>query len=1413
MGLININGFSITGDCTNEGLGEIIFSVTGDSPNWLVTETPTADVNLPTSALTVFDNVYYYSGLSAGSYFLNVYDSTYTNYIVVNFYISSGTCVSINTTDTTCGFDNGGITATTQTVYGNGGTFTLYDINDNFISSGTSVSNEYVFPPVPSGIYYVIANDGGGCTGCSESCVVRESFPFDYGYYVVNDGSCIGSDGSGKIFLTGLSDPSLYTVNWLTSVNGQTGTTVTGLTEGLYNVQVTNQDGCVSTKTITVTGVDPLGIGGFMTYPPTCFTNDGEITIIITGGTAPYYIGCSNGDSAIIFNNEYTFTDLFSGTYNFNIIDAGLCKVSGTTSINTSNSFQVLSVDTTNSMCNDNSGSVTITLIGSGYYTYSLTDSLHDTTSFGPTTNIVQVFDTLSSGDYDLVITDGVCDYETTITIHNTEKFTISAITEDTTCGLNNGSIQLLASTGGTLPYQYEITGFPPSSTTTFNNLASGNYVGTVTDNTGCSQSLNIFVNNSNGVFFDLVVDQPTSGDNGQIETIIYDGTPIFTYDWSPNVNGQTGTTVTGLTAGTYSLEVTDSSGCTLTKTVTLSGTEKKLSYQTYNICNDNFQNTGILGKRGMQQMLTEGFKDLTYDDTGCILNTANFIADVTVDGENTQQSFYVSSGLTDYPSDYVWGETLTELLQSYSGISKVEINYSTNEIKIYNKCVEIDGCQPETIYYLSDANIVINLKLEYNISCQQCITTPTPTPTQTLTQTPTQTQTQTPTQTPTQTLTQTPTPTQTQTPTPTQTLTQTPTQTQTPTLTPTQTLTQTPTPTQTETQILTPTPTPTPTQTETQTPTPTPTQTETQTPTPTPTQTETQTPTPTPTQTPTPTYPDTEFLQLQNIIGTDPMIVSFKTAPDSSFNINWGDGSSEFVNITDPPYNPTFSAYTYTHNYVGSLNTAIFEDFRVSSSLSTDNIREIYLANVSDIIENVYTFSAFTASTKLTLTACTLTEFNSSLPNTLVRFYIYNNYAPSTQYFNFNPTTNLALLPSFVELIISNTDMSGFTYDFSGSSSLQTLQLTSNNSLTNLNMTVPTGSSFFQFWVFGNTSLSALTVNNNLSDCINLNDIRVYGNTALTGWTYILPVAADNVQLNSNRIRNFDIDLSANTNLTDLNLNSNLVLSSFTNSISACTSLTDLRLDNNNLTTLPPIFPNSIQTLRLESNDITGYTSNFPTSCVYFDMSDSVASLQTVPQWSVDLTGATSLQTFNLNSVGLSGWTTQFPSSIKTISFRNNLLTDFDFNYTTGATSIDLYFNQLTGTTNLSGHTSLTGLTIGSNNFTDSSPILGGDFPPTLRTFDIGGSPLLTGWTTTFSAMTNMLSLNFQGTKLKTAAVDYILDDVATIAVANNLYNKTLNLSGTPPNQPESPTGGVTNADYILLTSSPYNWTVTITP
>ena len=565
-----------------------------------------------------------------------------------------------------------------------------------------------------------------------------------------------------------------------------------------------------------------------------------------------------------------------------------------------------------------------------------------------------------------------------------------------------------------------------------------------------------------------------------------------------------------------------------------------------------------------------------------------------------------------------------------------------------------------------------------------------------------------------------------------------------------------------------------------------------------------------TPTPTPIPFIPP--FFQVSNILGTNPLSVIFRTSPNSSFNIDWGDTSTFSVNITNPPYPPGFADYSYNHTYGSSVYTATCEDFQVSSSLSTNYIRVIKLHNISDIIENSYTFSAFTAVTQIWLSATTLTNFSSSLPNSLVDFYIYGANSPGSQNFQFSPTTNLATLPVFRELLINNADMSGFTYDFSGSSSFRTLKLTNNNSLTNLNVTVPTGPIFYELYIVLNTSFPIFNVTNNLSGCTGLQLINVFGNSSLSGWTYTLPVSAEIANLNGNRIRNFDIDLSLNTNLTNLNLNSNLVLSSFTNTISACTSLTTLRLDNNNLTTLPPIFPNSIQTLLLNLNDITGYTSNFPTSCVTFNMSDA-GPLQYVPQWSVDLTGATSLQTFRLDSVSLSGWTTQFPPSIKTISFRQNKLTNFDFNYTQGATSIDLFVNELTGTTNLSGHTSLVTLTISNNNFINSPQIIQGNFPSTLRTFTSTGSQTLTGWTSTFSAMTNMLSLDFRGSSLKTAAVDYILQDVATIATANTLYNKTLLFTGTTFPQPESPTGGLTNPYYLLLKNSPYNWNITVKP
>jgi hypothetical protein len=214
------------------------------------------------------------------------------------------------------------------------------------------------------------------------------------------------------------------------------------------------------------------------------------------------------------------------------------------------------------------------------------------------------------------------------------------------------------------------------------------------------------------------------------------------------------------------------------------------------------------------------------------------------------------------------------------------------------------------------------------------------------------------------------------------------------------------------------------------------------------------------------------------------------------------------------------------------------------------------------------------------------------------------------------------------------------------------------------------------------------------------------------------------------------------------------------------------------------------------------------------FRISDGVNGVQYIPQWTVELTGATNLSQFYIDSVGLTGWTTNFPSGTDFVYMGGNEMYDFDFKYMSGVTNtINLNDNNLTGVTNLSACTSLVTLDLSSNNFKDGSDIIQGNFPSSLRTISFDTNNTLTGWTESFSGMTNLLSLDFRNTNLKTAAVDYILQDVAVIATANTLYNKTLLLSGTSANQPESPTGGVTNPYYLLLKNSPYSWTITVKP
>jgi hypothetical protein len=736
MSWLNIYDFSITGDCGNTSSGELYFEISGDSPNWVVSEISGSGL-LPTTILTPGSNSYYVGGLPFGSYSFQVVETsippTPPQTVIRSFVISTGTTTSVTVSDTSCGLFNGAITAYTQFNYGQS-TFELYDNSLTLISSGQTTfgENYFIFNNLQPGDYFVIGDDGGGCQGTSESVIIKKTLPFNFGYYKVDDASCVQGQGSGKIYITGLTTPtSAYTINWLSNVNGQTGTTITGLTQGLYTVEITNQNGCTKTESIQINTVETIGLGSLLLTQPSCFQNDGEITIITTGGTAPFYYYCSNGDSVVSFNTTYTFTGLTSGLYDITVTDAGLCNFTTQTTLVTPGSFGTVVLSTTNSNCNSNNGSILITInngIGLGTYTYTLSGNTGQTAISVPNGQ-VQNFTNVSSGDYIITIDNGTgCIYTGTTSVINEDKYTINTINIGTSCGLNNGSITTTVTTGATLPVSYNLFG-PTSSpqnitqfSGSFQNLQPGNYTLTVTDATGCQQFVAVYITPSNQMYFDLIGFNPVFGNDGQISVVITSGEPPFTYNWSPNVGTQTGLLVTGLTNDVYTLQITDNNGCSFDRTIKLLGTQLFGDYSYTTICKKTFENSDIMGKRGIKQMFNEGFSDLTSGDTNCILNEANFILSVKVGDELVESNFYYSNSLENYPSDLLWGETLQTILEGFVGVGDVIIDYENNTVKITNDCDEINkNCRKETYNLLNDTRFIVNMIIQYNISCVEC--------------------------------------------------------------------------------------------------------------------------------------------------------------------------------------------------------------------------------------------------------------------------------------------------------------------------------------------------------------------------------------------------------------------------------------------------------------------------------------------------------------------------------------------------------------------------------------------------------------------------------------------------------------------------------------------------------------------
>ncbi len=296
--------------------------------------------------------------------------------------------------------------------------------------------------------------------------------------------------------------------------------------------------------------------------PSSCSANNGSATANPNGGTAPYtYTWNPSGQSA------QTATGLSAGTYSVTVKDATGCFVSTTTvSVAGGGGFTTTSSHVDEKCFGASNGSASINPAGGNApYTY-----VWNTTppQAGATVN------NLSAGTYSVLVTDAMgCIQTATFTI--TQPAAITATITNTinvSCfGGKNGSASANASSG-TSPYNYQWNTAPSQQGATANNLPAGSYTVTITDANGCTTTQPAIITQPAGMNLTSSATPASCGaSDGTALVNASGGQSPYTFMWL-TTPVQVTTTATGLSAGTYSVIITDANGCTQFQGATVTG-------------------------------------------------------------------------------------------------------------------------------------------------------------------------------------------------------------------------------------------------------------------------------------------------------------------------------------------------------------------------------------------------------------------------------------------------------------------------------------------------------------------------------------------------------------------------------------------------------------------------------------------------------------------------------------------------------------------------------------------------------------------------------------------------------------------------------------------------------------------------
>jgi hypothetical protein len=430
----------------------------------------------------------------------------------------------------------------TGTAVVNGGAdgFTL-PTNDRY-AGGRLQSTSFIGPDAGANDIHVKATGGyNSLSGSYSQRVWTTSVP--------------ASHGSSSVNVT-----SSNTYVWS---NGATSEDITGLAAGTYTVTATTNTGCTATLTATINAPSALVLSGTV-FDVSCFGgSDGSIDLSVTGGQAPYTFLWNDAD----INEDRSA--IMAGIYLVTVTDANGCFDTISFVVNQPNDLTYSTVVTHPSCFGASDGAIDLTVTG-GTPPYTFSWSTGDVTE--DIINQPANFYFFNIGDANSCVTGGIefINDPAQIVINNFVPNSGGAgvlvtINGSGFTGATNVAFDGISATSFTVVSDFQIDAIvPPGSDT--------GYVGVFTSPTCFSLSVDTFFYNPAACIPPSVsgLSFPTTcfgASDGSVDITVNGGLPPYTFAWS---NGSNSEDIFGLTAGTYTVTVSDAANCPTTSSYTV---------------------------------------------------------------------------------------------------------------------------------------------------------------------------------------------------------------------------------------------------------------------------------------------------------------------------------------------------------------------------------------------------------------------------------------------------------------------------------------------------------------------------------------------------------------------------------------------------------------------------------------------------------------------------------------------------------------------------------------------------------------------------------------------------------------------------------------------------------------------------